>query len=128
MRHPMPTEPTGHADSPSLDTELALTDSETESDEEVPVINTGDQNEEQMDEELTITVLHQMIRKPQTAKPKERNSKGTCKLHRTLSSLQNLEKYLSFTDQFFVEKPHKEESGKTNAEIEVQSMVSVPIP
>ncbi|GJY22588.1 hypothetical protein Tco_0396246 [Tanacetum coccineum] len=45
MRHPMPTEPTGHADSPSLDTELALTDSETESDEEVPVINTGDQNE-----------------------------------------------------------------------------------
>ncbi|GJY22587.1 hypothetical protein Tco_0396245 [Tanacetum coccineum] len=69
-----------------------------------------------------------MIRKPQTAKPKERNSKGTCKLHRTLSSLQNLEKYLSFTDQFFVEKPHKEESGKTNAEIEVQSMVSVPIP
>ncbi|GKG11165.1 hypothetical protein Tco_0342565, partial [Tanacetum coccineum] len=28
---------------------------------------------------------------------------------------------------FFVEKPHEEESGKTNAETEVQSMVSVPI-
>ncbi|GKB12654.1 hypothetical protein Tco_0846577 [Tanacetum coccineum] len=48
QRHPpMPTEPTGHANSPSLDTELALTDSETESDKEVPVINTGDQDEGQ---------------------------------------------------------------------------------
>ncbi|GJR89160.1 hypothetical protein Tco_0213171 [Tanacetum coccineum] len=46
-RPPMPTEPTGHADSPSLDTKLALTDSETESDEEVHVINTGDQDEGQ---------------------------------------------------------------------------------
>ncbi|GJT59476.1 hypothetical protein Tco_1003009 [Tanacetum coccineum] len=48
QRHPlMPTEPTGHADSPSLDTELALTVNETKSDEEVPVFNTGDQNEGQ---------------------------------------------------------------------------------
>ncbi|GKD86467.1 hypothetical protein Tco_1357621 [Tanacetum coccineum] len=46
---------------------------------------------------------------------------------RTLSSLQNLEKDISFTDQFFVEKPQEEEPGKTNAEAEVQSMVSVPI-
>ncbi|GJT45703.1 hypothetical protein Tco_0954418 [Tanacetum coccineum] len=45
----------------------------------------------------------------------------------TLSSLQNLDKDLSFTDQFFMEKPHEEESGKTNAETEVQSMVLVPI-
>ncbi|GJU56792.1 hypothetical protein Tco_1234558 [Tanacetum coccineum] len=33
----------------------------------------------------------------------------------------------SFTDQFFMEKPHEEESGKMNAKTEVQSMVSVPI-
>ncbi|GKE75540.1 hypothetical protein Tco_1537581, partial [Tanacetum coccineum] len=46
---------------------------------------------------------------------------------RTLSSLQNLEKDLSFTDQFFVKKPQEEEPGKTNAEAEVQSMVSVSI-
>ncbi|GJW00466.1 retrovirus-related pol polyprotein from transposon TNT 1-94 [Tanacetum coccineum] len=39
-----PLNPTGHADLPSLDTELALTDNEIESDEEVPVINTGDQD------------------------------------------------------------------------------------
>ncbi|GJW11172.1 hypothetical protein Tco_1576999 [Tanacetum coccineum] len=45
----------------------------------------------------------------------------------TLSSLQNLDKDLSFTDQFFVKKPQKEEPGKTNAEEEVQSLVSVPI-
>ncbi|GJW06181.1 hypothetical protein Tco_1568604, partial [Tanacetum coccineum] len=46
QRHtPMPTEPSEHADSPSLDAELALTDSETESEEEVPVIKAGDQDE-----------------------------------------------------------------------------------
>ncbi|GJX36774.1 retrovirus-related pol polyprotein from transposon TNT 1-94 [Tanacetum coccineum] len=37
---------------------------------------------------------------------------------RNLSSLQNLEKELSFTDQLFVEKPQEEESEKTNAESE----------
>ncbi|GKE39954.1 hypothetical protein Tco_1463359 [Tanacetum coccineum] len=46
---------------------------------------------------------------------------------RTLSSLQNLEKELSFTDQFFVENPQEEEPEKTNAKSEVQSMVMVPI-
>ncbi|GKD39016.1 hypothetical protein Tco_1259223, partial [Tanacetum coccineum] len=46
---------------------------------------------------------------------------------RTLSSLQHIEKELSFTDQFFVEKPQEEESEKTNAKSEVQSMVTVPI-
>ncbi|GJY63414.1 retrovirus-related pol polyprotein from transposon TNT 1-94 [Tanacetum coccineum] len=45
----------------------------------------------------------------------------------TLSSLQNLEKELSFTDQFFMEKLQEEELEKTNAEFEVHSMVTVPI-
>ncbi|GKE16002.1 hypothetical protein Tco_1423579, partial [Tanacetum coccineum] len=45
----------------------------------------------------------------------------------TLSSLQNLDKDLSFTDQFFMEKPHEEELGKTNPRVEVQLMVSLPI-
>ncbi|GJZ99263.1 retrovirus-related pol polyprotein from transposon TNT 1-94 [Tanacetum coccineum] len=44
-RTPMPTEPFGHADSPSMDAELALTDSDMESDEEVPGINVGVQDE-----------------------------------------------------------------------------------
>ncbi|GJZ31544.1 hypothetical protein Tco_0576591 [Tanacetum coccineum] len=47
-RTPMPTEPTGHADSPFVDVELALSDSETESDEEVPMIKTRDQDEGQV--------------------------------------------------------------------------------
>ncbi|GKD69473.1 copia protein, partial [Tanacetum coccineum] len=38
-RTPMSTKPFGNAESPSLDAELALTDSETESDEEVPPVN-----------------------------------------------------------------------------------------
>ncbi|GJR53787.1 hypothetical protein Tco_1404308 [Tanacetum coccineum] len=46
-RTPMPTEPSRQADSPSLDAELPLTDSETESDEEVHVINVVDQDEGQ---------------------------------------------------------------------------------
>ncbi|GJW36176.1 hypothetical protein Tco_0059096 [Tanacetum coccineum] len=45
----------------------------------------------------------------------------------TLSSLQNLDKELSFTNQFFVEKPQEEEPEKTNTESKVQSMVTVSI-
>ncbi|GKC37938.1 hypothetical protein Tco_1050322 [Tanacetum coccineum] len=43
----MPTEPSVHAESPSLDAKLALTDGETESDEEAPQINAGNQDEGQ---------------------------------------------------------------------------------
>ncbi|GJT19169.1 hypothetical protein Tco_0877875 [Tanacetum coccineum] len=46
-RTPMPTKSSGHAESPSLDAELALTNSETESDEEAPEIHAGDQDEGQ---------------------------------------------------------------------------------
>ncbi|GJV32826.1 retrovirus-related pol polyprotein from transposon TNT 1-94 [Tanacetum coccineum] len=153
-RTPMPTKLSKHVDSPFLDAELALTDSETESEEEVPVIKAGDQDEgqagpnpgeqdegqagsnpgdaaesqpqpshvvhagpnlEHMDLETTDASTQQ--------KPEQMDEDSTG----TLSSLQNLDKDLSFTDQFFVEKPQEEEPGKTNAEAEVQSMVSVPI-
>ncbi|GJU26339.1 hypothetical protein Tco_1164960 [Tanacetum coccineum] len=46
-RTPMPIEPFRHAESPSLDAEQALTDSEMESDEEVPGIYAGVQDEGQ---------------------------------------------------------------------------------
>ncbi|GJZ82041.1 hypothetical protein Tco_0647035 [Tanacetum coccineum] len=46
-RTAMPIEASRHVESPSLDAELALTDSETKSDNEVPKINTGDQDEGQ---------------------------------------------------------------------------------
>ncbi|GKE18644.1 retrovirus-related pol polyprotein from transposon TNT 1-94 [Tanacetum coccineum] len=142
-RTPMPTEPSEHADSPSLDAELALTNSETESEEEVPVIKAGDQDEGQarpnpgeQDEgqagsnpgdavESQPQPSHvenlKLLTEDQVILEEPASSTGT------LSSLQNLDKDLSFTDQFFVEKPQEEEPGKTNAEAEVQSMVSVPI-
>ncbi|GJX37264.1 retrovirus-related pol polyprotein from transposon TNT 1-94 [Tanacetum coccineum] len=156
IRTPMPTKPSEHADSPSLDAELALTDSETESEEEVSVIKAGDQDEgqagpnpgeqdegqagsnpgdaaesqpqpKQIDEEFTTTAYPnvqenlKLLTEDQMILEEPASSTGT------LSSLQNLDKDLSFTDQFFVEKPREEEPGKTNAEAEVQSMVSVPI-
>ncbi|GJQ97685.1 hypothetical protein Tco_0008824 [Tanacetum coccineum] len=45
----------------------------------------------------------------------------------TLSSMQNLDKELSFTNQFIAEKSQEDEPEKTNTEVEVQSMVTVPI-
>ncbi|GKB75340.1 retrovirus-related pol polyprotein from transposon TNT 1-94 [Tanacetum coccineum] len=85
------------------------------------------QNPEQMDEEFTTTAypnVQENLKLPtedQVILEEPASSTGT------LSSLQNLEKELSFTDQFFVEKPQEEEPEKTNAESEVQSMVTVPI-
>nr|GEW30117.1 hypothetical protein [Tanacetum cinerariifolium] len=46
-RTPMPTQASGHAESPSLDAELALTDSEMKSDNIVYKIDIGDQGEGQ---------------------------------------------------------------------------------
>ncbi|GKE07639.1 retrovirus-related pol polyprotein from transposon TNT 1-94, partial [Tanacetum coccineum] len=126
-RTPMPTEASGHAESPSLYAELALTDSEIESDNEVPKINTGDQDEGQdrPDPESQPQSSHvenlKLPTKDQVILEEPASSSGT------LSTLQNLEKDLSFNDQFFIEKPQEEESGKTNVEAEVQSMVLVPI-
>ncbi|GJW80421.1 retrovirus-related pol polyprotein from transposon TNT 1-94, partial [Tanacetum coccineum] len=168
----MPTESSAHAESPSMDAELNLTDSETESNEEASKINAGNQEgqagpnpgiqdegqtgpnpgeqdegqagpnpgiaaesqlqtshvkPEEMDEDFTITAylnVQENLKLPakdQVILEEPASSTGT------LSSLQNLDKDICFTDQFFVEKPHKEESGKMDAETEVQSIVSVHI-
>nr|GEU57709.1 hypothetical protein [Tanacetum cinerariifolium] len=165
-RTSMPVKASGPVESPSLDAKLALTDSETESDDEVPKINTRDQDEgharpnpgsqpqlshvvhagpnlelmdleatnashlqnpEQLDEELTITAYPNVQENLKLPFEDPVISKEPASSTGTLSSMQNLEKELSFTDQFFVEKLQEEEPGKTNAEAEVQSMVSVPI-
>ncbi|GJR78107.1 hypothetical protein Tco_0148892 [Tanacetum coccineum] len=190
----MPTKSSRHVESPSLDAELALTDSETESDEEAPEIHAGDhdegqagpnpgeqdegqagpnpveqdkgqagsnpsdaaesqpqsshvvharinlehmdseatdastqQNLEQMDEELTTTAYPnvqenlKLLTEYQVIIEEPVSSIGT------LSSLQNLDRELNFTNQLFIEKPQEEEHEKTNTESEVQSMVTVPI-
>ncbi|GJU95313.1 hypothetical protein Tco_1320069 [Tanacetum coccineum] len=124
----MHTKPTRHADSPSLDVELPLTDSEMESDEEVS--NPGDAvesqpqpshrvhdgpNREHMDLEVTDASSQQ--------KPEQMDEEFTTTAYPNVQ--ENLK--LPTKDQFFMEKPHEEESGKMNAKTEVQSMVSVPI-
>ncbi|GKF09933.1 hypothetical protein Tco_0044157, partial [Tanacetum coccineum] len=45
----------------------------------------------------------------------------------TLSSMKNLGDNFTFGDQFINDKPTKEDSGKSNVETEVESMVIVPI-
>ncbi|GJU56896.1 hypothetical protein Tco_1234662 [Tanacetum coccineum] len=44
-----------------------------------------------------------------------------------MSSLQNLDKELSFASQLHTEKSQEDETEKTNAKAEVQSMIMVPI-
>ncbi|GJW19155.1 hypothetical protein Tco_0026591 [Tanacetum coccineum] len=99
MHTPMPTKPFVHAESPSLDTEQALTDSETESDEEVPGIYAGVQDEGQAGSN------------PGDAA--ERTSNFLLKIKWFLKNLQALL------------EPYEPE--KSNTESEVQSMVTVPI-
>ncbi|GJR28608.1 hypothetical protein Tco_1104840 [Tanacetum coccineum] len=86
------------------------------------------QNPEQMDEEITTTAylnVQENLKLPtedQVRLEEPASSVGT------LSSLQNLDKELSFADQFLVEKSQEDEHEKINTESEVQSMVvTVPI-
>ncbi|GJW59180.1 hypothetical protein Tco_0105911 [Tanacetum coccineum] len=113
----MHTEPTGQADWPSLDAELPMTDNETESDEEVPVINAGDQDE------------GQARPNPETTDPSTQQKPEQMDEEFTTTAYPNVQENLKLLteDQFFMEKSQEEEPWKTNAEAEVQSMVLVPI-
>ncbi|GKB99061.1 hypothetical protein Tco_0985198 [Tanacetum coccineum] len=177
-----PTESSSHDESSSLYAELGLTDSETDSDEEVPrmvarvqakgqagpnpgehdegqdgpnpgdvaasqppsshVVHAGPKlkhmdleafdtsiqpNPEQMDEEFTTTAypsVQENLKLPTEGKVRLEEPASSAG---TLSSLQHLDKELSFADQFLVEKSQEDEPEKTNSESEVQSMVNVPI-
>nr|GEV01253.1 hypothetical protein [Tanacetum cinerariifolium] len=127
LRTPMPTKASGPAESPSLDAKLALTDIETESDDVVPKIKTGDQDEGQAGPNPGIQDEGQAGPNPgeNLKLPSEDLviSEEPASSTRTMSSLQNLEKEISFTDQFFVKKQHEEEPGKTNAEAKVTKAV-----
>ncbi|GJR95756.1 hypothetical protein Tco_0267930 [Tanacetum coccineum] len=84
-------------------------------------------NPEQMDEEFTTMAY------PNVQENLKLPTEGEVRLEEpassagTLSSMQNLDKELSFTNQFLVEKSQEDEPEKTNTEVEVQSMVTVPI-
>ncbi|GKC31750.1 retrovirus-related pol polyprotein from transposon TNT 1-94, partial [Tanacetum coccineum] len=142
-RPPMPIESSIHAESPSMDAELNLTDSETESDEEASKINSRNQEEGQAGPNPSVQDKGQDGPNPGIATESQLQSSHVENLKLltkdqvilkepassigTLSSLQNLDKDLSFTDQLFMKKTQEEEPGKTNVKAEVQSMVSVPI-
>ncbi|GJS99531.1 E-beta-farnesene synthase [Tanacetum coccineum] len=142
-RTPVPTEPSGHEESSSLYAELGLTDSESESDDEVsPKINLeaqdeghagpnpGKQDEGQAGPNPGDVAASQP---PSSHENLKLLTEGEVRLEEpassagTLSSLQNLDKELSFTDQFLVEKSQEDEPEKTSIEAEVQSIVTVPI-
>ncbi|GJU22030.1 hypothetical protein Tco_1155372, partial [Tanacetum coccineum] len=84
-------------------------------------------NPEQMDEEFTTTAY------PNVQENLKLPTEGEVRLEEpassagTLSSMQNLDKELSFTNQFLAEKSQEDEPEKTNTKVEVQSMVTVPI-
>ncbi|GJV60708.1 hypothetical protein Tco_1466808 [Tanacetum coccineum] len=84
-------------------------------------------NTKQMDDEFTSTVylkVQESLKLP---------AEGDVKLEEpdssagTRSSMKNLDKEFSFTDQFLVEKSQEDKPEKTNTEAEVQSMVMIPI-
>nr|GEY06632.1 retrovirus-related Pol polyprotein from transposon TNT 1-94 [Tanacetum cinerariifolium] len=123
-RTPMPAEASGPAESPSLDTKLSLTDSETKSDDEAPKINIGDQDEDQVGPNPGIQDEGQAGPNPGVQDkgqagstleilklPSEDSmiSKEPASSTSTMSSLQNLEKELSFIDQFFTKKQQEED-------------------
>nr|GEU59016.1 retrotransposon protein, putative, unclassified [Tanacetum cinerariifolium] len=115
-RTPMPAEANGPTESPSLDAELALTDSKTESNEEVPKINSGDQDEGQ---DQPNPDLKPIDLKATDALPLQNPEQ----LYQEFTTTA----YQIFTDQFFIDEQQEEELGKTKSEAKVQSMVLVPI-
>nr|GEW42748.1 ATPase, F1 complex alpha/beta subunit, N-terminal domain-containing protein [Tanacetum cinerariifolium] len=102
-RTPTSTEPSGHAESPSIYLALGLTDNDLESDEEVPLM---------VKENLKLIVKeHVILEEPAS-------STGT------LYSLQHHANDFSFGDLFFNDKPSDVENEKITAETEAESMVS----
>nr|GEW46281.1 Gag-Pol polyprotein [Tanacetum cinerariifolium] len=107
-----PTGSSRHDESSSLYAELGLTDSEEESEEDVPGVDTGGQGEGQAGPDPV---------KEQVLLEEPASSSGT------LSSLQHLTKDLSFGDLFFSYKPLEADNDKATAETKVKSMVSATI-
>nr|GEX07112.1 monodehydroascorbate reductase [Tanacetum cinerariifolium] len=156
-RTSIPTRSSGHDESSSLYAELGLTDSEEESNKDVPWTDAGVQGEgqagpnpdakdedlEHMDLDVADVSIQPHPEKidegfTATAYPKvQENLKLTVEEHvileepasssGTLSYLQHLTKDLSFGDLFFNDKPLKADNDKTTAKTKAKSIVSVMI-
>ncbi|GKB64324.1 hypothetical protein Tco_0920510 [Tanacetum coccineum] len=125
-RTPSTSEPSGNVESPSLADEVALADSETESDKEVTPIN---KEKDASNRELTeinagVQDEGQARSDPAVSDASTQQNPEQMDEEFTTTAYPN---ELSFTDQFFIKKPQEEEPVKTNAETEVQSMVTVSI-
>nr|GEY46933.1 hypothetical protein [Tanacetum cinerariifolium] len=140
QRHtPASTEPSGHAESPSIYAELGLTDSDSESDEEVPlVVKVEDQDEGQARPNPSILTEIQARPDPgDDAEPQPQSSPvvhaGPNLKHIDLKAtdvstqLHPEQMDEGFGDLFFMDKPSKVENEKTTVETEAESMVSVII-
>ncbi|GJX31470.1 hypothetical protein Tco_0241325 [Tanacetum coccineum] len=84
-------------------------------------------NTEQMDDEFTTTAYPKVQENFKLPTESGVRLEEPASSAGTLSSMNNLDKDLSFTDQFLVEKSQKDKPEKTNTEAEVQSMVTIPI-
>nr|GEV15697.1 hypothetical protein [Tanacetum cinerariifolium] len=124
-----PTGSSGYDESSSLYAELGLTDSEVESDEDVPGIDAGVQEEGQAGPNPGEQDEGQAGPNPgeQDEGQAGPNPEEPASSTGTLSSLQHLSKDLSFGDLFFNDKPSKSDNEKTTAETKAESMVSITI-
>ncbi|GJZ87634.1 hypothetical protein Tco_0659244 [Tanacetum coccineum] len=84
-------------------------------------------NTEQMDEEFAATAYPKVQENLKLPTEGDVRLEDPASLDATLSSLQNLDKEISFTNQFLAEKSQEDEPEKTNTEVEVQSLVTVTI-
>ncbi|GJT74611.1 monodehydroascorbate reductase [Tanacetum coccineum] len=84
-------------------------------------------NTEQMNDEFTAIAYPKVQENLKLPTEGEVRLKEPTSSTGTLSSMKNLDKDLSFTYQFLVEKSQEDEPEKTNTKAEVQSMVMVPI-
>ncbi|GJR10563.1 hypothetical protein Tco_0793215 [Tanacetum coccineum] len=152
--HSYATEPSRIDDSPSLDADLAPTNSEMEFDKEVSGINAGDQDEGQAGPNPGVQDEGQAGSNPGDAAESQPQSshvvharpnlehmdlkaidastqQNTKQIDEefTITAYPNVQENLKLPtkDQFLEEKPQEDEPEKTNTESEVQSMVTVPI-
>ncbi|GKA54173.1 hypothetical protein Tco_0753122 [Tanacetum coccineum] len=142
-RSSTPTEPSGHDESSSsLYAELGLTDSETESDEEVPGIDARDQDKGHTGPNPGIKDEGHARSNPgdvAVSQPQSNHAVhvGPNREHMDFEvtntliqqNLKQMDEEFTITDytNFLVEKSQEDEPEKTNTESEVQSMVMVPI-
>nr|GEY73564.1 hypothetical protein [Tanacetum cinerariifolium] len=141
-----PTGSFGHDESSSLYAELGLTDSDEESDEDVPGTDAGiqakgqagpDPGDAEASQPLPSPIVYAGSDLEHMDLDVQENLKLTVEEHvileepasssGTLSSLQHLTKYLSFGDLFFSDKSSKADNDKATTKTEAGSMVSITI-